>query len=221
MCFFCDLTLTLKMYIFLIYIQTTRSDKYPWFIMGLLAWAKTRDEQFWNIEISCSQWEDSTCTQNVLFNEKESFGSGDRARIFSFFLCSQNVLLKFSMGSHQVPKMFPMFPMCFPRVFPIPSCFNPICFAQSRPLLTYIGGPKGETLHLFIESSILGSLHSFNFSFSWANQIGSQQKRRRVGLVRHPQLINMKQKKVPPIYNEKRAQYQKPSIYTHNTDGWL
>ncbi len=39
--------------------------------------------------------------------------------------------------------------------------------------------------------------------------------------MRHPQLINVKQKKVPTVYNEKRAQYQKPSIYTHNTDGWL
>jgi hypothetical protein len=40
-----------------------------------------------------------------------------------------------------------------------------IRFAQSPPLLTYIAGPKGETLHLSIESSILGSLHSFNFFF--------------------------------------------------------
>jgi hypothetical protein len=46
-------------------------------------------------------------------------------------------------------------------------------FAQSPPLLTYIGGPKGEALHLSIESSILGSLHSFNFFLQWANQSGS------------------------------------------------
>jgi hypothetical protein len=43
--------------------------------------------------------------------------------------------------------------------------FNPICFAQSPPLLTYIGGPKGEALHHSIESSIVGSLHSFDFFF--------------------------------------------------------
>ncbi len=49
----------------------------------------------------------------------------------------------------------------FPKGVP-----NPICFAQSPPFLTYIGGPKGEALfHLPIESSILGSLHSFNFFF--------------------------------------------------------
>jgi hypothetical protein len=28
--------------------------------------------------------------------------------------------LKFSMDSHQVPNMFPRFPMCSPRAFPIP-----------------------------------------------------------------------------------------------------
>jgi hypothetical protein len=27
----------------------------------------------------------------------------------------------------------------------------PTCFAQSPPLLTYTGGPKGEALHLSIE----------------------------------------------------------------------
>jgi hypothetical protein len=54
----------------------------------------------------------------------------------------------------------------------------PICFAQSPPLFTYIGGPKGEALHLSIESSIFGSLHSFNFFLLWANQI--QQKKVRL-----------------------------------------
>ncbi len=55
------------------------------------------------------------------------------------------------------------FPMCSPRVFPIAPRFNPTCRAQSPPLLTYIGEPKGEALHLSVESSILGNLHSFNF----------------------------------------------------------
>ncbi len=82
---------------------------------------------------------------------------------FSFFLCSQHVPFKFPMSSHQVPNTFPTFPMCSPRVFPIAPRFNPICLAQSPPLLTYIAGPKGESLHLSIESSISGSLHNFNF----------------------------------------------------------
>ncbi len=89
-------------------------------------------------------------------------GGEGRGRFFSFFLCSNR------------------FPMCSPWVFLIAPCFNPICFAQSPPLLTYICGPKGEALHLSIESSIFGSLHSFNFFLPWANQI--QQKK--VGLVR-------------------------------------
>ncbi len=52
-----------------------------------------------------------------------------------------------------------------------------IFFCPNPPLFTYIGGPKGETLHLSIESSILGSLHSFNFFLGWANQSGSLQKK--------------------------------------------
>jgi hypothetical protein len=37
-------------------------------------------------------------------------------------------------------------------------------FSSQRPLIyVMIGGPKGEALHLSAESSILGSLHSFNF----------------------------------------------------------
>ncbi len=72
-------------------------------------------------------------------------GRGERGRFFSFSLCSNR------------------FPMCSPWVFPIALCFNLICFAQSPPLLTYIGGPNGEALHLSIESSIFVNLHSFKF----------------------------------------------------------
>jgi len=87
------------------------------------------------------------------------------------------VPFKFPMGSHQVPSVFPIAPH-----------FNPMGFAQSPPVLTYIGGPKGEALHLSIESSILGSLHSFNLFLQWANQSGSlgekknQKKRKKLDL---------------------------------------
>jgi hypothetical protein len=43
----------------------------------------------------------------------------------------------FPSSSQWVPKMFVRFPMCSLRVFPIAPHFNPICFAQSPPLLTY------------------------------------------------------------------------------------
>jgi hypothetical protein len=69
----------------------------------------------------------------------------------------------FLSSSQWVPIRFPIFS---PRVFTITLHFNPICFAQSLPLLTYIGGPKGEALHVFIDFSILGSFHSFNFFFA-------------------------------------------------------
>jgi hypothetical protein len=57
---------------------------------------------------------------------------------------------------------FSFVPNMFPRL-PIAPGFNPICFAQSPPLLTYIAGPKEMALWLSIESPVLGSLYSFNF----------------------------------------------------------
>jgi hypothetical protein len=56
--------------------------------------------------------------------------------------------------------------MCSLSVFPIAPPFNSICFAQSPLIVTYIGGPNGEALYQSIESSILGSLNSFNFVFA-------------------------------------------------------
>jgi hypothetical protein len=83
--------------------------------------------------------------------------------------------------------------MCSPWLFPIAPCFNPICFAQSPPHLTYIGGPKGEALHLSIESSILRSLHiQLFFAMGQSNWLIAK-KKKKVELVIHPQLINMKQ----------------------------
>jgi hypothetical protein len=76
----------------------------------------------------------------------------------------------FQSGSQYVPKV--------PNVFPIAPPLNPICFAQSPPLLTYIDGPKGEVFHLSIESSMLGKPPQFQLLILlWANQIGSLQKR--------------------------------------------
>jgi hypothetical protein len=43
-----------------------------------------------------------------------------------------------------VPKMFPRFSMCSPRVFLIAPHFNPICFAQSPSLLTYRLAKRGK-----------------------------------------------------------------------------
>jgi hypothetical protein len=58
--------------------------------MGVLAQAKNGDEQFWNTEISCSQWEKAQHALKKYLN------------FFSFFLCSQNVPFKFPIGSQYV-----------------------------------------------------------------------------------------------------------------------
>jgi hypothetical protein len=94
----------------------------------------------------------------------------------------------FPTCSLQVPNKFTRFSTCSPRVFPITPRINPICFAQSPPLLTYIAWPKEKSLHLSIESSILRSFRSVNFFLQWANQISSLLKNK-IGLVKHPQHI--------------------------------
>jgi len=141
------------------------------------------------IEISCSQWEGSACTKCLDFFVVKFLrgGGGVWERIFFIFPL-------FLTCSFQVPIRFPM---CSPRVFPIAPHFNPICFAQSPPLLTYIGGLKGEALHLSKESSILGGLHRFNFLLMGQSNWLIGKKKEKVGLVRHPQLYNMKWNKYP------------------------
>jgi len=80
-------------------------------------------------------------------------------------------LLSFGVGGEDFFSFFWGFPACSLQVptgsqcVPNSTSFNPICFAQSPPLLTYIAGPKGKALHLSLESFIWWSLHSFNIFF--------------------------------------------------------
>jgi hypothetical protein len=68
---------------------------------------------------------------------------------------------KFPMGSHQVLNVF-----LKGGFFPIAPCFHPIYFLPKvLPFSPILIGPKGESRDLSIESSILGSLHSFNYFF--------------------------------------------------------
>jgi hypothetical protein len=72
---------------------------------------KTLNLWFWNIEISCSQWEGSACTQSALIFFLLSFGGGGgkgplgREDFFIFPLfstCSQWVPIRFPIGSQCV-----------------------------------------------------------------------------------------------------------------------
>jgi len=78
------------------------------------------------------------------------------------------------------------------------QCLN---IAQSPPFLTYTGGPKREALPSFHRVFYFGEPPWFQLFFlQWANQIGSLQKKNIVGLVRHPQLINMNQNNEYPQF---------------------
>jgi hypothetical protein len=82
--------------------------------------------------------------------------------LLSFGLVGGRIFFHFSF----VPNMFLSGSQCVPQgVFPIASCFNPICFAQSPPLLTYIGGPKGEALLLSIKFGPIKDAHHNQFLF--------------------------------------------------------
>jgi hypothetical protein len=147
----------------------------------LLAQTKNGIEQFWNIEISCSQWEGSACTQSALFFFLFSLGVGfgGEGGFFSFFLLSPLCSLQVSNG-------FPSIFIVFLKVFPVAPRFNPICFAQSRPLLTHIGGP--------IEEGSAPSFHrifhvggaSIVSRFGKSNWLIAKKTKKKVGLVRHP-----------------------------------
>ncbi len=100
-----------------------------------------------------------------------SFGLGRVGEVFFHF---SFVLNMFSSSSKWVPIRFPM---CSPRVFPIAPCFNPICFAQSSPLLTYVGGPKVEAF-IFPQNLLFGVAWIVSIFLQWANQIGSLQNKK-------------------------------------------
>ncbi len=119
-------------------------------------------------------------------------GKGKARQILIFFFFNFKIFLWedsfqfFFHCSQHVPIKFPRFSLCSPRVFPIAPCFNPLCFAQSPPLLIYIHGPKGKALHLSIETSILRSLHSFNFFCNGPIKLAQCKIFKKKGFVRHP-----------------------------------
>jgi hypothetical protein len=89
-----------------------------------------------------------------------------------------------------LPKVLPFLPFTQspPHLLPKVLYFSP--FAQSPALFTYRGGPKA--FHLSIESSILGASIVSKFLYMGQSNGAFQKK---IGLVNHPQIINMKQNK--------------------------
>jgi hypothetical protein len=80
-------------------------------------------------------------------------------------------------------------------VFPIAPRFNPICFAQSPPLNEIYEWAKGGRHCIFLKNLLFwGAFIISTYFFD-----GPIAGKKKAGLVRHPQLINMKQnnKKCP------------------------
>ncbi len=75
--------------------------------------------------------------------------------------------------------------MCSPRVLPIAPCFNLICFAQCPPLLTKGGGtPSFNRIFYFGGAST-------EPTFFCNGPIKITHCNKKVGLMKHPQLINI------------------------------
>ncbi len=113
--------------------------------MGLLAQAKNGDEQFWKGKFHAANGK----AQHALIFFLLSLGWGHGGEwIFFLFSFVSNM---FPSSSQWVPNMFPRFPIA-PR-------FNPMCFAQSPPLLTYIVGRHSIFPHnlLFWGASIVST----------------------------------------------------------------
>jgi len=104
------------------------------------------------IEIACKQWEGSTPPQYIFWVCREWRWRRD----FSFSSCSECVLSKFSMSSHDVNTMFSSsshyvpndFSWCsqhvlqvsivFPNTFPRAPHFYPIWFGKCCPSFIYL-----------------------------------------------------------------------------------
>jgi len=82
------------------------------------------------IEIACSPWEGEASTLAPQIFNLGLGGRGEGGKGFFFH--------ELLMCSYHVPKLFPKFSMCSPKVFPIAHNIKPICFVQNPPLLTYI-----------------------------------------------------------------------------------
>ncbi len=100
---------------------------------------------FFLIVNTCNQWVDWNMHSRCLDFFLLSFGWGVR----DFF--------HFSFVPNMFPSRSQMGSQCvFQGCSQIAPHFNPISLGQSPPLFTYVGRPKGEALHLSIESFILG-----------------------------------------------------------------
>ncbi len=75
-------------------------------------------------------------------------GGGGGGVLFFIFLGSLCVPIMFIKTFQCVPILFSKFSMCCQKVSLITPNLKPMFFGQIPPLLTYIGGLKGEVLHL-------------------------------------------------------------------------
>jgi len=126
-------------------------ERYPNSLVWVLAQVKDGDKQFWKEKFHAANGKVQH-SETVQFFFCGHMGNGDRWGREGFFVFFPSVKCV-PICSHHVPKVFPNM---FFKMFPTAPWFYPVWFAQSCLLINCIGGPKGLTLHLDIETSILG-----------------------------------------------------------------
>jgi hypothetical protein len=149
--------------------------------------SNSRGEKWWQtvleIKIWCSQGEGST----LIDNGPICFLLGREMR-GCFGVCC----------SHRAPNLFL-------SMFPVERYFYFICFAQSYPLLSFIGGPRGRK-HCIWQWKLLfrGGTRVSGLCLWWANQNGSlpPKKKKKLG------------KATPISWIETRIYYHS-AIYAH------
>jgi len=111
------------------------------------------------IEISCNQWEHFGGFFSLVWG---------RMGLLNFCF-SQCVPMTFPWCCQHVPQIPNVFPQCIPNS----SSFDPISFALSSNVVTYITNPKEEiTTYIFWDFSMLDL-----FFWWWANQKCPSQKK--------------------------------------------
>ncbi len=153
-------------------------NKYPQFIMGVLPRPKMVTNNFGNRNFMQS-WEGSTPIHFIFLLSFGGGGCGGRRRIFFQFFCSQHVPLKLPLGSQGCSQQhLALISYVLPKVLP----FSPIQVGQRGRHSIF---PQDL---LFWEASMVSTFFFVMDQSSWLIT-----KKKEVGLVRHPQLINMEQ----------------------------
>ncbi len=133
--------------------------------MCLLVQAKNGNKQSRNIEISCTQWEGSACTQSALiyFSFKFWVGGPPGGLFFLLSFVPNMFFFKFPMGSQYVPQVTNVFPKGVPKQH---KALIPYILPKVLPFSPIYLGQKGGNTPSFHRIFYFGKPPQFQLFFA-------------------------------------------------------